>query len=451
MYTIQQLIESSKNVHSKNKTNEDQYSMLRALSKHFGTVYYNDKVILYDENSGIIEIRMMVGTYSETNYTGVHAVRFAIYGVKGKVYNSIQELYEDQFGKVDKRTKDYKNGIAEIDSTIGKVVTDKGILNHTGNDYDAPERLDVAGPGQLNNRLRGFVIPVANTDTTSFGKSFEASDKFFYSTDTIDFNKVVRVSCSCSDYYYTFGWYNYNHGAHLGVKPTPYKKNFGNRKPVRNITKEPGMCKHLMLFVTLLLNGGILQSAEYLNTLNSLEYSVARSNIEHLRVPKRLITGPELDRMTSKLSKDLKKVQEKRNKLVDLDKGYIEGYDQFQRDISRANYAAGTNLRKGTSKAAYMNSFMSKNASSAMKNVYEALQKQDKQRKKNIQRVERQQNNSVHYNTHDIKGFKVNKPAEVSKTRISRDAYKDMRRDLFRSGFSINEIDEEMKNYIIED
>lgn len=451
--TLQELIQDSARVHSKRKE-AGQYSMAKALSKDFGTVYYNDKVILYDEASNIIEIRMMMGTLTEKAYTGVHAVRIAIYGVKGTVYNSLADLYAAEVGGVDKRTKTFKNAIKDLES-VGEIDTTKGILNQSGNLYEKPEILDIERPGQLNDRLGGFIIPVANTDTASFGHSFGSNGKFFYSKDSISLNTPVRVSCSCSNYYYVFGWYNYEHGVHLGVKPTPYKKyaKKGRKpQPVQNVTKTPGMCKHLMLFSTLLLNGGILQSVELHNVLNLNEVAVAKQNIEHLTIPKKLISEPEIERLMTKMSKDLKKVREERNKLIDLDKGYIEGYDQFQKSVSRANYLSGTPIRKGTSKAAYMNSFMSKNASKKIQKVYEYIQKEDTKRIHKINETRRKQESNKPWspNSDYIQGFST-ASENKAKTRISRAQWKEIFRDLVSSGSKPEEARQFMNDYIIED
>ena len=66
--TLQQLILSSAAIVSEyGKAN---HSMGRALAKQFGTIYYNNKTVIYDEASGIIEIRMVMGTDTETQYKG---------------------------------------------------------------------------------------------------------------------------------------------------------------------------------------------------------------------------------------------------------------------------------------------------------------------------------------------------------------------------------------------
>lgn len=54
-------------------------------------------------------------------------------------------------------------------------------------------------------------------------------------------NVVVKVKCTCLDYYWTFAWHNASADALLGDPPPPY----GNYTGSRNPTNATGMCKHL--------------------------------------------------------------------------------------------------------------------------------------------------------------------------------------------------------------
>ena len=55
----------------------------------------------------------------------------------------------------------------------------------------------------------------------------------------------VSQRCSCKDYFYTWGWYNY-YNAHClyGPAPRPYQRKT-TTYPRRNPTGMPGICKHL--------------------------------------------------------------------------------------------------------------------------------------------------------------------------------------------------------------
>ena len=68
----------------------------------------------------------------------------------------------------------------------------------------------------------------------------------------------VRVACSCSDYYYTFGLWNYNEGGHFGRKPRAYIRKT-TTYPERNPNHLPGICKHIWhLTDTLIQNGWLI-------------------------------------------------------------------------------------------------------------------------------------------------------------------------------------------------
>ena len=63
----------------------------------------------------------------------------------------------------------------------------------------------------------------------------------------LSLNTTVKVRCSCPDFTWRFGPYNYEHRALLGKKYPLYTKKT-NRPPV-NPDHIPGLCKHLMSVV----------------------------------------------------------------------------------------------------------------------------------------------------------------------------------------------------------
>jgi len=76
------------------------------------------------------------------------------------------------------------------------------------------------------------------------GPDADASTVYLY--DPLDGNKInVQVECSCSDYYFRFAWWNYEHGCHYGRRPRPYVPVKGSNRPPVNPDHIPGMCKHL--------------------------------------------------------------------------------------------------------------------------------------------------------------------------------------------------------------
>ena len=94
-------------------------------------------------------------------------------------------------------------------------------------------------------------------------------------TNNIPEKSEVQVWCSCSDYYWTFQYFNistknkdgsclnlygssgyprvYNHRSPIGQK---------SKRPLRNPGRHPGMCKHLMLLVAMLMEDEIIKDTK---------------------------------------------------------------------------------------------------------------------------------------------------------------------------------------------
>lgn len=269
------------------------HSLPDAIRKPFGEIYYNNKVVLYDEDLHIIEIRMTMGTKTETAYDGYHVVRLAIYNPDGVVYDSLKDLYKAEISNIKSKRKGGPGADPQKDmAALRKAMKGQPVKDGSLPESDS-EKFEVDA-GELLGNLTGFIIPVADTSRASMGQSFAESGKVFYLRSPITPNSLVRVSCTCSDYYYTISPYNYKAGAHLGPKPT-FPSTSNKVKPVRNQQKNPGLCKHLMMMVVLLLNGGILSGANSNKAKYWRDLVVNRS--EKLVVPKKLTDENELRRM----------------------------------------------------------------------------------------------------------------------------------------------------------
>lgn len=94
-------------------------------------------------------------------------------------------------------------------------------------------------------------------------------------TNNIPENSEVQVWCSCSDYYWTFQYYNIStrnkDGSSLNLYgATGYPKTYNHRstagkkskRPLRNPGHHPGMCKHLMLLVAMLMDDEIIKDTK---------------------------------------------------------------------------------------------------------------------------------------------------------------------------------------------
>lgn len=89
--------------------------------------------------------------------------------------------------------------------------------------------------------------------TTHFRASYGGRN---YWIKKIDMRRQpVLVRCSCSDYFFTWGYYNYINGVQFGGRQRPYQRKTSTRPP-RNIPRLPGICKHLSGFSQMLQTSG---------------------------------------------------------------------------------------------------------------------------------------------------------------------------------------------------
>lgn len=88
---------------------------------------------------------------------------------------------------------------------------------------------------------------------------------------TIQTNNGNIIVENCADYYWTFAWANYGKGVHYGSKPPVYMNTYLRGEAIRNPENTPGCCKHLVMFIALLMNSNgiedIIGSGE--NILNT--------------------------------------------------------------------------------------------------------------------------------------------------------------------------------------
>ena len=302
LMTLADLIRSSATIHS--LRGKYGYSMAQAIQKQFGTIYYNNKVVVYNEQSRILEIRMGIGTKTEKAYKGLHSVRMAIYGVEGDIYNSLEELYADKTGKVadSEDISTMKKAIrGEGDSALRKEMSDE---ERERNKDKEVNKFSLSYDLEPNAQLSGYIIPVAAVDANTGAYTYGDSGKVFYMENGIDVNSYVRVSCSCSNYYFVHSLYNYWAGAHLGQAPAAYPGKSESSTTVMNVEKSPGMCKHLMMFTMLLLNGGIIDRVGTKGFQFNLQD--LRNRTDKLRVPRKLADSGDWGKHLQNLQRTLR-------------------------------------------------------------------------------------------------------------------------------------------------
>lgn len=353
---LSELIESSARVTSINGVSN--YSMESALQKEFGNIYYNDKVVYYNSDYNILELRMTMSTRTETAYTGLHAIRMAIYGASGKVYNSIDDLRREKVlekarGKSDTQADPNKVGNIRSKSkntmshaiegtedglyggefssdTSTRMYTDKGI--NTVEHNTAYNTNDPETELYLKSNFNGIVLPCASA-SDNFSNNYKPNGKVFYLERPISVNSLVRISCSCSSYYWTFAFYNHRKGVHLGLAPGGYTPRTDRKGPILNKGKQPGMCKHLMLFTALLLDGGILNG---LGEKDMTTYAdLLSKSEEHLVIPKRLPeNSTALNKAFSNMLSQHNLARRDRNFYSDT----LDGQDLWQKAKRKMNY-----------------------------------------------------------------------------------------------------------------
>lgn len=196
--------------------------------KKFGSVYAGNKFVKFKPDDNIIEISMIISKATEKNRTA-HRVALALKDIDIEVLSlkdAIRRLRVS--GVYTKHTSDISMGI--------KLLT--GIRQKwKGKWYwfmAAEDKEDTVYQIPMG-------IPLTNVD--------------------------IAVNCTCSDFLYTFAWYCADYKCLIGRRPAKYTKFTGltNKeakevKTIRNLRRYPGVCKHCMLLLALLMKEeGILQ------------------------------------------------------------------------------------------------------------------------------------------------------------------------------------------------
>ena len=219
--------------------NRDQASVFR---KKFGSIYAFNKNITIFKGGNAIIINMIIGGVTDFIKVGgrrtpvpFHKVSLALnIGKDGRKDYTPSELVE----AIRTRHAEYRDTEEWPNPDVLKEA-----LNHPGKFFD---------------------------DATIFKTT--NGDGYAVITNNIPENSEVQVWCSCSDYYWTFQYYNiqtrnkdgsslnlygatgyprvYNHRSEIGKR---------SKRPLRNPGSHPGMCKHLMLLVAMLMEDEVIK------------------------------------------------------------------------------------------------------------------------------------------------------------------------------------------------
>ena len=226
---IKELIQSTAKVPHRGKS--------QALSKKFGIILLHNQTVTVRKFGTVIDVSMMISgvtdkikTASGRTPVAYHKVTMSIKGIK-QTYYTPKELVKVIRGS----HQEYSDSEKYKDADVLNAVLDN--------------------PG-------GFF-----KDATVFRTTNDAGKGFSVVSNKISEDSEVQVWCSCSDYYWTFQYYNCDHNVDLYKQyPDRYipktKKGyeaFKKNQPLRNPGKHPGMCKHLMLLLATLMEKGVVE------------------------------------------------------------------------------------------------------------------------------------------------------------------------------------------------
>ena len=130
--------------------------------------------------------------------------------------------------------------------------------------------------------------------------------KFSIIPNRIPVDTEIKIRCTCSDYFFCWSWYNADHKCLIGTRPPAYKKATNSKRTSKNPHKLPGMCKHTLLLIAILMQGGLLE-----NMTDISAYSKVAKNNKDIRVMSR----KEISNLFSTLSKDLAKELKERGQI----------------------------------------------------------------------------------------------------------------------------------------
>ena len=169
-------------------------------------------------------------------------------------------------------------------------------------------------------------------DSTLFAKS--SGKGYAVVKNQIPKDSEVQVWCSCSDYYWTFEYYNI-HAKGGGVNYYPaasaaYPKIYNHqsakgrssKRPMRNPGSHPGMCKHLMLLTAMLMKDDLIK-----NTRNGLS-KFFEVNFKEF------------------ISDKMKTHRLNQHSFDQVMKGYKEGQRELSKQRSSLNYIYGNKVER---------------------------------------------------------------------------------------------------------
>ena len=279
---IKELIRSTNEVKNRGKR--------AVFQKKFGSIYLYNKTINIIKGGSAIVVNMMIGGVTDMISSGgkrtpvaYHKVSLALNNISKAEYTARELVDIVRF-----QHKKYTNVEEYSDQEVIQIVLDN--------------------PSSFFEDATVFPTPD--------GKDFVVV------SNNIPEDSEIQVWCSCSDYYWTFQYYNmqtYNKDNRgtvnlYGNKDYPkvynYKSERGKKAkaPLRNPGRRPGMCKHLMLLLAMLMKDNVVHDPK--NGLTKY-YKANYSKFIKGNKKERVSQG-EYDNILKSYMKDHKKLVEQR-------------------------------------------------------------------------------------------------------------------------------------------
>lgn len=284
---IRELVQSTGRVKNRGKN--------EVFQKKFGSIYLFNKTVQVPKGGGAIVVSMMIGGVTDMIKAGgrrtpvaYHKVSLAInIGDEGKKEYTTEEL----ISAVRLSHRKYADENEFPPQDILKIV-----LDHPSDFF--PD---------------ATVFKTSNADGYTLVKNH------------IPFNSEIQVWCSCSDYYWTFQYYNMqtpcknNRGfVNLyGNKGYPKTYNYrsergkNSKNPLRNPGRNPGMCKHLMLLLALLMKEKVVDDGK--NGLTKFYNANYKEFIKNNK--KQRVSQNEYEQIIKEYKKDHKILNQQRNEV----------------------------------------------------------------------------------------------------------------------------------------
>lgn len=239
---IKELIKSSGNVYHRGKSH--------ALAKDLGTILLNNQMVTVRKSGTVIDVSMMISGVTDMIRAGdskkpvaYHRVSMSIKGVKQTYYKP-----DELVATIRMMHKEYADTEKFKNADILKIV--------------------------VENPTKFF------EDATVFRATNDSNRGFCVVSNKIPEDSEVQVWCSCSDYYWTFQYYNCDNDVDIYKRyPERYipkskagYEAFKKNQPLRNPSKSPGMCKHLMLLLATLMDKGVVEEGSNMKKYYKANY-----------------------------------------------------------------------------------------------------------------------------------------------------------------------------------